>query len=120
MVLRRRRFGVRWLDTALDRRATIPVFLTQNGGGTFTRKIVIIASAMISLAEHGADVPEQTSPTRTASVDHAFARDDFTDDRANHRTNEQANQAEKQIRLASPEWRQSVPHFVAPKYFAPK
>ena len=26
MVLRRRRFGVRWLDTALDRRATVPVF----------------------------------------------------------------------------------------------
>src|SRR6187455_2869272 len=49
-ILRRRRFGVRWLDTALDCRATIPVFLTQNGGGTAIRKIMIIASAITSLA----------------------------------------------------------------------
>src|SRR4029077_13892628 len=48
------------------------------------------------LGEHGANVPEETSPPRAASVNHAFARDDFTDARANRRTNEQADQAEEQ------------------------
>src|SRR4029077_3052683 len=48
------------------------------------------------LGEHGANVPEQTSPPSAASVNHALARNDFTDDRANHRTNEQADQAEEQ------------------------
>src|SRR5947207_6054281 len=48
------------------------------------------------LGEHGANVPEQTSPPSTASVNHAFASDDFPDDRANHRTNEQADKAEEQ------------------------
>jgi len=48
------------------------------------------------LGKHRANVPEQTSPPCAASVNHVLARDDFTDDRANHRTNEQADQAEEQ------------------------
>jgi len=75
---------------------------------------------MISLASMAPMFPSKLPPPRAASVNHALARDDFTDDRANHRTNEQADQAEETIRLAPPESRQNVPHFVAPKYFAPK
>src|SRR5215831_6399705 len=41
------------------------------------------------LGKHGANVPEQTSPPRPAGINHSFARDDFADDRTDHRTNEQ-------------------------------
>ena len=51
---------------------------------------------MMSLPSMAPMFPEQTSPPGAASVNHAFAGDDFTDDRANHRTNEQADQAEEQ------------------------
>src|SRR5262249_2964254 len=48
------------------------------------------------LGKHGANVTQQTSPPGAASVNHTFARDDFTDNRANYWTNEQADQAEEQ------------------------
>ena len=67
----------------------------QNGEGTFIRKIDIIARAMISLASMAPMFPRKLPhPARPAN--HSFARDDFTDDRADHRTNEQANQAKEQ------------------------
>src|SRR5947199_2601803 len=69
MLLRRRRFGVRWLDTVLDRRATVPVFLTQNGGGTLTRKIAIIARPMTSLPSIAPMFPSKLpQPARPASI----------------------------------------------------
>ena len=96
MVLRGRRFGVRWLDTALHRQATVPVFLTQNGEGTFTRKMIIIASAMMSLASMAPMFPSKLPhPARPASIMRLPAMTSPMIG-ANHRTNEQANQAEEQ------------------------
>jgi hypothetical protein len=96
MVLRRRRFGVRWLDTALDHRATIPVFSDSKRRRNAHQKNDNHCQRDDELGQHGANVPEQTSPPGPASVNHAFTRDDFTGDRANHRTNEQADQTEEQ------------------------
>ena len=50
-------------------------FLTQNGEGTRDQKNDNHRQRDDELGEHGANVPEQTSPPSAASVNHAFACD---------------------------------------------
>src|SRR6266498_2982603 len=46
-------------------------------------------------ADHSAEISQQAPPTCPSGIDHPFPRDEFSGDRTNHRSNEQADDSEK-------------------------
>src|SRR6266536_1518614 len=46
-------------------------------------------------ADHSTEISQQTPPACPAGVDHSFAGNEFSQDRANHRSNKQADDSEK-------------------------
>src|SRR4029077_10969556 len=91
----------------------------QNGEGTFTRKIEIIASAIISLASIAPMFPNKLPhPARPASIMRLPAMTSPTIAPTPGPTNKPIRPKNNPTR--APRIAPSVPHLVAPKYFAPK
>src|SRR5262249_40805341 len=93
--------------------------LIQNGDGTLIRKIVIIASAMMSLASMAPMFPSKLPhPARPASIIRLPAITSPTTAPITGPTNSPIRP--KNNPTNAPRIAPTAPHLVAPKYFAPK